>query len=363
MITVINHQPARRPHPRRHAVTGPVSADGGLRPAAVSVALCAAIVVGSTVGLVTPTVSGFLDTMVDVAIVALVSLLFFTLRLNGLSSLRHGTRSAGLVLVIGFVVSPVLAIGLGTLLVADDALRVGVIIYCLFPCTDWFLGFTRMARGDTVTGAALIPVMLTLQLALYPVVIVVLGGESGGTVLGAAAPTLLTWFVLPAAIAVAVRIVARAWLSPATLDRVIASGDRLVVPVIAVLVVCLFGANVETVADHLAAFGRVLLVVAVFFVVIYLLGESVARRLHLDHDEHALVVVATSARNAPLMLALTTATLPDQPLVAAAIVLGMLVEFPHLIALTHLLRRRGSANSRAPTTSPEGVAAVAQPRE
>ena len=29
----------------------------------------------------------------------------------------------------------------------------GLMIYFLAPCTDWFLGFTRLARGDTTLGA------------------------------------------------------------------------------------------------------------------------------------------------------------------------------------------------------------------
>ena len=53
--------------------------------------------------------------------------------------------------------------------------------------------------------------------------------------------------------------------------------------------------------------------------------------------------MSSAARNAPLMLAVTMAALPDQPLIYAALVIGMLVEFPHLTALRRLLlsaRRR-----------------------
>jgi len=42
------------------------------------------------------------------------------------------------------------------------------------------------------------------------------------------------------------------------------------------------------------------------------------------------------------MLAVTAVALSNQPVVYAAIVLGMLIEFPHLTALTHLLRARHS---------------------
>jgi len=57
-------------------------------------------------------------------------------------------------------------------------------------------------------------------------------------------------------------------------------------------------------------------------------------------------VMTTSARNAPLMLALTVVALPDQPVIYAAIIMGMLIEFPHLTVITQVLlgRRRASEN-------------------
>jgi len=55
-----------------------------------------------------------------------------------------------------------------------------------------------------------------------------------------------------------------------------------------------------------------------------------------------------AARNAPLMLAVTMVALPDQPLIYAAIVIGMLLEFPHLTALQRVLMRSGSAGRTVP---------------
>lgn len=58
----------------------------------------------------------------------------------------------------------------------------------------------------------------------------------------------------------------------------------------------------------------------------------------------------TAARNAPLMLGLTTAAFPDQPLIYAALVIGMLVEFSHLTALKHLLLRKKGGSASPPST-------------
>jgi hypothetical protein len=51
------------------------------------------------------------------------------------------------------------------------------------------------------------------------------------------------------------------------------------------------------------------------------------------------------------MLGLTMAALPNQPLIYAALIIGMLVEFPHLTALKHLLLRRADAPPAPPASS------------
>lgn len=51
-----------------------------------------------------------------------------------------------------------------------------------------------------------------------------------------------------------------------------------------------------------------------------------------------MLLMGIAARNAPLMLAVTMAAIPGQPLIYAALVIGMLVEFPHLTMLQRMLR-------------------------
>lgn len=307
-----------------------------------------AILVGSLLGATLPGAGAALGEQVDHIVLVLVALLFFDLRLDGLRSLRRTPRTLLPAIGMNFLLIPVIAAGL-TLVLPDPAVRLGVMIYCLAPCTDWFLGFTRMARGDTTTGATLLPIQMALQLALYPIWIAVFTGRGVDATLGDIGPTLLTWFVLPAGAGLAARLVVR-FAAPAPWRARIAEGaGRLIPAVIAALIVCLFAANIGTILDHPVPFAWVLPVVFLFFVSTYLVGEGLGRLLRLRYPELVLLTMTTSARNAPLMLAITSVALPGQPLVFAAIVLGMLIEFPHLTALTHLLRRREAAR---PVTVP-----------
>lgn len=310
-----------------------------------------AILAGSLLAAAAPEAAQGLAAFADPLILLLVGVTFFTLRLEGLPALRRAPRTVLLALGMNFVAVPLVALTL-TAVVPNEALRLGVLIYCLAPCTDWFLGFTRLAGGDTTTGAALIPVQMLLQLLLYPVWLRVFAGEQVESGLSSAGPTLLTWFVLPAGIGLAARLLLRFALPAAWRQRIAAGVDRAVPAIIAALIAAIFAGNVDAIPADPAAFVWVLAIVFVFFVVTYAIGEGVGRLCRLRHPEHALLTMTASARNAPLMLAVTTLALPDQPIVHAAIILGMLIEFPHLTVITHLLRRR----------SPEArLAAVVEP--
>lgn len=323
------------------------------RPVATSVLLLGAIAIGSAIGGVAPEAGARVGALADPLVLALVTAVFATVRLEGLRELRRCSRLALIAAGVNFLVVPVVAFAL-TRLLPDEAIRLGVLIYCLAPCTDWFLGFTRLAKGDTTTGAALVPLQMLIQLALYPAWLAVFSGLPGSGVLESAVPALLTWFVLPAAIGLGIGLVARRVLPDRISASVEAGVDRAVPVIIALLVVALFAGNVGTILAEPSAFALVLGVVFLFFVAMWGIGEIVARAFRLRRDEHVLLTMTTSARNAPLMIGLTSIALPDQPLVVAAIVLGMLIEFPHLTVLTHLLRR---GRREAPSVGPARVAA------
>ena len=326
----------------------PVGVDlpGGPRALTTTLMFLGAIVVGGLLGASVPAAGVFLAGQVDHVVLLLIALLFFELRLDGLCPLRRAPRTVLPAIGMNFLLIPLIAAGL-SLLLPDPAIRIGVVVYCLAPCTDWFLGFTRLAHGDMVTGAALLPLQMALQLALYPIWIALFTGHGVDATLGEIGPTLLIWFVLPAGTGLAGRLLVRLLATPNWRIRIENGAGRLIPAVVAALIICLFAANVGTILAHPIPFVWVLLIVFLFFATTYLIGEGLGRLVRLRHREQALLTMTTSARNAPLMLAITTIALPGRPLVYAAIVLGMLIEFPHLTALTHLLRRREPAPQAA----------------
>ena len=105
------------------------------------------------------------------------------------------------------------------------------------------------------------------------------------------------------------------------------------------LVFQIFAGNISKILQYHGVFVLILVAIISFFMLTFLLGEFLSRLFKLNYPEHALLTMTIAARNAPLMLAITMAVLPNQPLVYAALIIGMLVEFPHLTLLRRLLLR------------------------
>ena len=332
--------------------------------AGTTLLLLAAIVLGSAIGSLAPERGAALSTWTDPVILVLVSLLFFEVRFEALARAAGHWRFLALAWVANFVLIPVIGYGIASLFLSGQPLLLtGLLIYFMAPCTDWFLGFTRMARGNVGLGSVLLPLNLISQLLLYPVYLGLFTAHAAGTDMGSLFASLWQWFLLPFAGAVVAHQVLRLLLPAAVFERLLRLAGALVPVVIAALIICIFAGNIGTILENPGAFGLILAAVFIFFVCTWFLGELLSRRARLAYPEHALLTMTTAARNAPLMLGVTAAALPDQPLIYAALIIGMLVEFPHLTALRHLLLRRAPHSPDAPPapSAPAAPPSAVQP--
>ncbi len=311
-------------------------------------------------GVVTATgvkpVSQALASMVDLTVFALILLLFFGLSIERVSWSKRHLRFLAIAWVANFLLVPTIGFAIASLVISGEPLILtGVIIYFMAPCTDWFLGFTRLAGGNIELGTAFIPINLLTQVALYPVYLAIFTQWRADLDIGIAYGTMVGWLVIPVVIARGIRLAVDRGLPARTAARVRGRASRALPFVIALLILELFASHAELAGAHLRAVGMVLVAAMLFFAGTWIMSEWLARRFDLAYPERALLGMTTAARNAPLMLAITAVAIPDQPLIHAAIVIGMLVEFPHLIVLERLLSRSrvrspDALPDRAPTT-------------
>lgn len=83
-------------------------------------------------------------------------------------------------LTINFVWTPIFAWVLGYLFLQDYlSLWIGFVMLMITPCTDWYLIFTGIAKGNTTLSASVLPLNLILQVILLPVFLLLFFGQSG----------------------------------------------------------------------------------------------------------------------------------------------------------------------------------------
>ncbi|MEM6498389.1 MAG: arsenic resistance protein [Pseudomonadota bacterium] len=308
--------------------------------------LIGAIITGGIIGTVFPQASAVAASQIDMTILVLIGLLLFEIRFTKLLSSLQSPTVLVAAIVANFAIIPFLGYAVASFFLPDHPLlAVGLTIYFLAPCTDWFLGFTRLAKGNTALGAALIPINLVLQMLLFPAYLHIFGITTQLDMNIDIAQTLIQWFVLPLAIITVLRFAAARLLRP-TYASHLEQAISIAIPVcLALLVWQICAANIATLALHANNIPAILMAIFVFFSLTFLMSEAISKVLRLTYEDHVILTMTTSARNAPLMLALTLAVLPDQPLIVAAIVLGMVVELPHLIALKTLLLKRQASRT------------------
>ena len=310
---------------------------GNITPLLLPVAIFAGLAMGTFL----PGICESISIWIDLSVLILLFLLFFEIRFDPIPEISENRSFICLVWVTNFLIVPLFAWGIATLFFkGQPALFAGLLLYMLFPCTDWFLAFTRIAKGDVALGSVLMPINLISQLLLFPFYISFFFGLHSDFNLSSIWPTFGYWFLLPCISAMVIRYLISKFLSPPRLDFFLKFSGTAIPWVLAGLVFCIFSAHTSQLLSYPRVFALVLLAVFLFFLFTWFIGEFLARRFQLTRPQHVLLAMTTTARNSPLMLGLATVVLPNQPMVYAVLILGMLVEFPHLTLLSNLFKRR-----------------------
>ncbi len=262
----------------------------------------AAIVGGLALGSAAPRVGpGFEALLWPV----LAVLLYTTFVQVPLLHVRDAFRDGRFVLAIvlgNFVAIPLLAWLALQFLPGDPAMRLGVLLVLLVPCTDWFITFTQLGRGDTARAIAITPLNLLLQLLLLPFYLWLMLPSDDFSA------SLRTEEMLPAALLLiglplAAAAVTERWVE-ARAQRTVWR-ERLgwwPVPLLALVVFLIAGAQVSTAVDAGPVLLAVLPVFAGFLVVAALLARALTGWLGLTMAAGRTLAFSLGTRNSFVVL-------------------------------------------------------------
>jgi len=201
-----------------------------------------------------------------------------------------------------FMLTPLMVWAMLQWLPDNPALRLGVLLVLLVPCTDWFITFSQLGCGDTASAVAITPLNLLMQLLLLPAYLwLMLPAADFGAALHTEAilPTALALIGLPLVMAV----LTERWME-ARFERTIWR-ERLAwgpVPLLAVVVFLIAGAQIDSVREAGPVLLTVLPVFAGFLLAAALLARLLTHALRLPMDTGRTLAFSFGTRNSFVVL-------------------------------------------------------------
>ncbi len=309
-----------------------------LHPIVMMASALTGLAIGSLLGM------GHQDSVwIEPFLMVMLFLVFLSVDVGKIKSAFKNIRFLSTALCVNFVWTPIFAFILSILFFSDsiDA-RTGLIMLLVTPCTDWFLVFTGIAKGNVELSSTLLPINLVLQIVLLPLYILLFTGRDAGfdvvSMLGDTAVVLL----VPLFAALAVRIASR--LSTAVSrfkDMLDEHTDNLQLAFLCIAICVMFAAESVALMGSLDVLVWTIVPLLIFFGVNHFLSLGAARVQGMSFDDGTSLLFTSLARNSPLALAIAVAAFPDSPLTMLMLAIGPLIELPVLsLVATHRLSSR-----------------------
>jgi len=285
----------------------------------------AAILAGLGLGLSLPRLAEPLEVALWPLLGVLIFMTFTQVPLIHVADAFRDRRFMGAILSGNFVIVPLIVAGLLVFLPADPAVRLGVLLVLLVPCTDWYITFTHLSGGDTGRAIAVTPVNLIVQMLLLPVYLWLFMGTAFLEIfaIGPIATAFLTLIVAPL---VAAWLLERWAEARPGRDAVIERLGWFPVPLLALVVFLIAVSQVQTVTASLPVLPQVTGVFVGFLVLALIAGLGLTKALNLPARSGRALVFSLGTRNSFVVLPLALALTPEWRLAIVVIVFQSLVE-------------------------------------
>ena len=306
---------------------------GKLQP----VIIIAAALLGLLLGAVTP-FGAVSSGLIEVFLMMLLYILFLSIDLKQIKKSFTNIRFTLTAVAINFVFTPLFGHLLGKTFFADSLdIRIGLLMLLVTPCTDWYLVFTGMSKGNVELGMSILPLNLILQIILMPVYLLVLIGSDVTMDVAALLGSVAMVLVIPFALSCVTKAIIQN--QPKCRSFLSEQSDNLQLLFLCLAVMVMFASEGTSLIDNPVLLLQMFVPLLIFFTVLFFVAQIAGRLMKFSKRDTVSLNFTTLARNSPLSLAIAVATFPDRPLISLALVIGPLIELPVLSVVSGVLKR------------------------
>ncbi len=260
--------------------------------------------------------------------------LFLEVPLNELKKSFKNIKFTSTSMIINFIWTPLFGYFLGNLFLNGNIdIFIGFFMLILTPCTDWYLVFTKMAKGNLNLSLSILPINLILQIVLLPVYLILFFSKSNTMNYGDLGYSLLIVIVIPFVMAQITKLILNNELN----EKVSGFFSKYQIIFLALAVFAIFNSQGKLLFENLNSILTIFIPLMAFFATNTIIDLLLSEQIHFTYEEYASLTMTTLARNSPLALAIAINSFPGRELIAIALVIGPLIELPVLYIVSRLV--------------------------
>lgn len=273
------------------------------------------------------------------ALLIMLFLVFIQIPLKEIGNSLKNIKFTTVSILINFVWTPIVIFILGRSFLGNNPeLLIGFIMLMVTPCTDWYLIFTGISKGNVALASSILPLNLVLQLLLLPVYIFIIGGTSIDINIISLAKGVVFSLLIPLIGSIICRkiIISKIGIEKFT-EQLVSKCCDFQGYFLNIAIVAMFASQGKILMGNLQVLVVLLGPILLFFMINFIVGRFVGRIIKLSYEDNVALNLTTLARNSPIALAISVATFPDRPLISLALIIGPLIELPILFIVSKIL--------------------------
>lgn len=260
--------------------------------------------------------------------------LFLEVPLKDLKKSFKNIKFTSTSLIINFIWTPLFGYFLGNLFLNGNIdIFIGFFMLILTPCTDWYLVFTKMAKGDLNLSLSILPINLILQLILLPIYLIIFFSSNNTINYIDLGYSLLIVIVIPFVLAQLSKVI----LNQEMGEKLTGFFSKYQIIFLALAVFAIFNSQGKLLFDNLNTVLTIFIPLMVFFAINTIIDLLLSQQINFTYEEYASLTMTTLARNSPLALAIAINSFPGRELIAIALVIGPLIELPVLYIVSRFV--------------------------
>lgn len=252
--------------------------------------------------------------------------IFLEVPLKNLKKSFKNIKFSSTSIIINFIWTPIFGYFLGNLFLNGNMdIFIGFFMLILTPCTDWYLIFTKIAKGDLNLSLSILPINLILQIVLLPIYLIIFFSNNNAINYSNLVYSLIIVIVIPFLSAQITKLILNNKLKEITNFF-----SKYQIVFLALAVFAIFNSQGNQLFGHLNSVLTIFIPLIIFFITTTLIDLLLSEQIHLTYEEYASLTMTTLARNSPLALAIAINSFPNHELIIIALVIGPLIELPIL---------------------------------